>query len=329
MCWVNKQYYVPFNEQMPPRDAPRESISYYRWVPIIILTQAWVFFYTGVVWRLIHQRLGFSLVAVVESAITCKASLDVETRAKTIRYMVMQVDSYLRASQTHKKSWCVSIKRVLSQYCCIVCGRFNGNYLTCTYLSIKLLYVSSVVLQIVILDNILGFDGSYYMLGLHRLLKAFRHEDADSQELFPRVTLCEFFIRQHTNLQMYTVQCALPINLFNEKIFLFIWFLLTSLAITTFLNFLHWLSKLLIVSVQVDFVKRELLAVNQLSQRELEAVKKFTHSYLRRDGLFILRLVSKNAGDMIAAELLHGLWTNMGPQHHLVDHKPLIAQEIV
>ena len=44
-------------------------------------------------------------------------------------------------------------------------------------------------------------------------------------------------------------------------------------------------------------------------------VDTFVHSFLRRDGLFIIRLVAKNASDLIAAELICGLW------EHFRDHK--------
>jgi len=71
-------------------------------------------------------------------------------------------------------------------------------------------------------------------------------------ERFPRVTLCDVQIRQQgVNINSYTVQCVLPINLFNEKIFLLVWFWLIFVAVATFVNLLHWTSKLSIMSIQV------------------------------------------------------------------------------
>lgn len=41
---------------------------------------------------------------------------------------------------------------------------------------------------------------------------------------FPRSNMCDFKIRIPGNVQRYSVQCALPINLYNEMIFTILWF---------------------------------------------------------------------------------------------------------
>ena len=75
--------------------------------------------------------------------------------------------------------------------------------------------------------------------------------DWPMSDRFPRVTLCDFHIRQQTNVHRYTVQCVLPINLFNEKVFLLIWLWLTFVGVATVLDIVYWTSKSAVLSMQV------------------------------------------------------------------------------
>ena len=52
-------------------------------------------------------------------------------------------------------------------------------------------------------------------------------------------------------------------------------------------------------------------------ETDLQATK-FTQEYLRQDGVFVLRLVAKNAGDLIAAELAAGLFDIYGRERRLL-----------
>jgi len=73
---------------------------------------------------------------------------------------------------------------------------------------------------------------------------------------FPRVSMCDFKIRQSTNVHSYTVQCVLPVNMFNEKIFTVVWFWLFFMAVVTLVGLLRWLCQLTYWPAQYRYVKQ-------------------------------------------------------------------------
>ena len=82
------------------------------------------------------------------------------------RFAVHLLDRYLMARRD-QRTGCVSrARQLLSRYCICIFGRLYGNYLTCCYVVVKLLYCVNAIGQLFLLDVFLGYR-DYHVLGLH------------------------------------------------------------------------------------------------------------------------------------------------------------------
>jgi len=129
---------------------------------------------------------------------------------------------------------------------------------------------------------------------------------------FPRVTICDLKVRRLGAVHDYNVQCVLPINLFNEKIFLFVWFWLVFVGVVTLGSLLMWIRRFVYLPGQRSYVKRHLDFVNQLktdTDRKRKA-RQFVRQYLSQDGVFVLRLLAHNTSTVTATEFVTALWVN-------------------
>ena len=50
--------------------------------------------------------------------------------------------------------------------------------------------------------------------------------------------------------------------------------------------------------------------LNRDSDRDRKMSIKFAETYLRQDGVFVLKLVSKNSTDLVVADIVGALWDN-------------------
>lgn len=152
---------------------------------------------------------------------------------------------------------------------------------------------------------------SFFMTFLQVLQAIAQGEDWTESQRFPRVTMCDFNIRRLGNLQRYTVQCVLPINLFNEKVYLFIWFWLVFVVILSCLSLLSWFVKVVSKSDRHRFVNKHLVVMNKiLDDEDHQVAAQFVDNYLQQDGVFTLRLVGKNTNSITATEFTCALWDN-------------------
>lgn len=317
MCWVDDTYYVPFLDRMPQADDRKDrKITYYQWVPIILMLQAIMFALPRFLWKLLNGRSGINIGTIIEAAEAMQTARTPEERDKNLRFVVHLMDRYLMKSD----GCCpISGKRSISKGCCFLGGGCLGNYLSCCYLLVKIVYLINATGQLFLLNVFLGYE--FHAFGVQVLDHLINGQPWTGSERFPLVTLCDFRIRQNTNVHQYTVQCVLPINIFNEKVFVIVWFWLVIVGIVTLVSLLQWMLGLLCLHRQVESIRNHLLAVQEFDRLDLVSFRLFINKYLRRDGLFVLRLVEKNAGQLVATEVFSGLWLSYGPKFNKEDSR--------
>lgn len=239
-------------------------------------------------------------------------------------------------------------------------GKRMGNYFPIAYVLVKALYLTNAIGQLQIIRQFLGFQGRLVDFGasLFNTLRQKREWNED-ETFFPRQTYCPVPIRHLGNKNnVFTAICALPVNMFNEKIYIFLWFWISMVAMATGLSLLLWLARFMFQACQRDFVRdylmlsiqtflndptafRESLKEEERHNKACSAcnvggddkrLKKFVAKFLRSDGAFLLRMMRSNAGDVVTGEILTELWhlyvevhdkpTQDGESKHLNNSKP-------
>jgi innexin len=162
----------------------------------------------------------------------------------------------------------------------------GGTYLTLCYLLIKIFYASIAFLQLLMLNA--WFRDSYHAnLTAFELL--FGAHNWKLAERFPRMTLCTFKVYILNDIQTQWVQCALPINNYIEKIYIFVWFWLWVLLFLNVLDFFRII--FFLKSGSKSYIKA------YASTDENQNSYKNISSYLRSDGLLVLKLLESNTSN--------------------------------
>ncbi|TGZ55299.1 hypothetical protein CRM22_010459 [Opisthorchis felineus] len=173
----------------------------------------------------------------------------------------------------------------------IKCIQRSNAFLFYLYTTIKLLYLLNILGQLCFLKYFLGTDS--YIFGLHVLYDLLNGKPWTQTGNFPRVTYCDFEAKKTGKNYKYTLQCVLPLNLFLEKVLL------------------KWLSRLSIPHRRRNFIHKFLIpwkfpyGCEQLNKRSLNL---FVDKYLDCNGVFVIWLVSMNASELVAGELISALW---------------------
>ncbi|CAH8599663.1 unnamed protein product [Schistosoma intercalatum] len=190
------------------------------------------------------------------------------------------------------------------------CGKKHGNFLVTLYMFVKFSYLSNVIGQIYLMQHFIGTK--YTLYGAQVLVDLIKGQEWHHSGHFPRVTFCDLEAKKLGKNHVYTLQCVLPLNMFLEKIYIFLWFWHVLIACINLISFLIWIYRIFLPKSRMKFITDYLKVLNLIpinNQLKIDnKINEFVNYYLGLDGLFVIRLITSNCGILLASELTAELW---------------------
>ncbi|VDO49971.1 unnamed protein product [Onchocerca flexuosa] len=79
--------------------------------------------------------------------------------------------------------------------------------------------------------------------------------------------MCDFDVRVLGNKHRHTVQCVLMINMFNEKIYLFLWWWILLVIVSTIGSLIYWYCMCFSENQQYSFIAQYLRVYGLLDEQ--------------------------------------------------------------
>lgn len=308
-CWLKNTYRINANEPLPKLLSERKDaeINYYQWVHIVLLVTAGMFKLPHLLWHMFGSAVGIDLHQV--SAMMASTHLLPADKAQaTRRQVVDHLRRWLEANSEPARSKFTRFTRTCARFtnCCFFFAfRRQGQYLSGLYLMVKFLYLVNSVSVFCLMHHLVG--DWYHQLGYQLFYWGNSSQfTAPELQFFPKITFCDFEMWQQANVNTYTVQCALPINMVNEKIFAFLWLWLWCVAAANVASCLYWIYRFYFK--EADYISLQLMLRSREKLVTQQECREFLENYLRRDGVFVLDVIRKNSNSAVLGDLVVELW---------------------
>lgn len=291
----------------PHTKVSRVRVSYYQWTPIILGLEAACFLLPYLVWHIFASASGLPMVSMIKAAKEmAKVQPEEGTRENYCRDLLDRYTKYIEKTHVDKTIIMPAFLKKIFRM-----GRHYGNYIFFMYCGIKVLYMINCVCQIMLLKLFFGNDPRIDILqhGLWVLEGLFYDGTWRHSPWFPVETVCHFKAEQQGNPVPYTLECILPLNLYNDKFFALFTILFPVLLLLNLINLIYWL---VCNSAwgRRRFVKIYLAEPLNLADggKDKDDVHCFAEEYLRRDGIFVLQMIEMNVGGIIVEHVLEKLF---------------------
>ena len=97
-CWIKNTYYIPMHDQIAPNNRSHfdKELTYYQWIPLILLFMAFMFKLPSFIWRMLHGMAGLNINKIVDMT----GSTQVGFYSRLLLVMVARILSSMRAYWT-------------------------------------------------------------------------------------------------------------------------------------------------------------------------------------------------------------------------------------
>jgi len=218
---------------------------------------------------------------------------------------LQRYEEYINPPKDDKSSYFKRINRRFRLFC----QARTGASLACFYIFIKFLYIFNLIFQILFLQYFLSYhDTNYLQYGINIFGKLLSTGFLmPESKLFPRITLCDFQIRELGERHYYTVECILVINIFIEKMYFLLWIWFGILFLITIIDIIRFIYRIFVRHSRNAFINENL---NLIIASNINTDKQFHefHRYFPIDNLFALIIISTNSNSLIVAEILYELF---------------------
>ncbi|XP_014251217.1 innexin shaking-B [Cimex lectularius] len=287
-CWIHSTYtlksafkkkvgvVVPYpgvdNSRGETED--RKCYTYYQWVCFCLFFQAVLFYMPRWLWK--HWEGGKIHALMMDLDVGICSEIEKRQKKKLLL-------DYLWENLRYHNWWCF-------------------RYFLC-----ELLSLANVVGQMFLMDRF--FDGAFLTFGID----VFRFLESDQEDrvdpmifIFPRMTKCTFYkYGVSGEVERHDAVCILPLNVVNEKIYVFLWFWFLILGALTSVVILYRIMIILSPRMRVYLLR---LRFRLVRREAIDAI-------VRRSKMgdwFLLYMLGENIDSIIFRDVVHELASKLG-----------------
>lgn len=259
-------------------DDQTKRVKYYQWVAFVLIFQAILFYTPRWLWK------GWE--------------------GGKIHALMMDLDIGL-CSEVEKKQK----KKMLLDY--LWENLRYHNWWAYRYYLCEVLALLNVIGQMFLMNRF--FDGAFLTFGIDvlRFLESDQEDRVDPMiYVFPRMTKCTFYkYGVSGEVERHDAVCILPLNVVNEKIYVFLWFWFLLLGVLSFITVLYRIVIIFSPRTRVYLLKLRFRLVRR------EAVE----TIVRRSKVgdwFLLYMLGENLDTVIYRDVMHELANKLASRHH-------------